>query len=185
MQSAMAGGEQVLKLLDTEPGVADRAGAIDMPSIKGKVTFDRVSFAYREDTPTVLHEINLTIEPGQTVALVGPTGAGKTSLANLVARFYDVTAGAILIDDIDVREVTQPSLRSQTGLVPQDPFLFSGTIADNIRFGQPDASAAEVETAARMANAHPFIVDLPLERVAEVGAGEGYGGELGSMPPAG
>jgi ABC-type multidrug transport system fused ATPase/permease subunit len=168
MQSAMAGGEQVLKLLDTEPGVADRAGAIEMPPIKGKVTFDRVSFAYRQDTPTVLHEIDLTIEPGQTVALVGPTGAGKTSLANLVARFYDVTAGAILIDDIDVRDVTQPSLRGQTGLVPQDPFLFSGTIADNIRFGQPAAAAAEVETAARMANAHPFIVDLPVGYETEI-----------------
>lgn len=162
MQSAMAGGEQVLKLLDTEPEVADRPDAREMPPIKGKITFEDVSFAYREDAPTVLHWVNLTIEAGQVVALVGPTGAGKTSIANLAARFYEVTEGAVRIDDIDVREVTQQSLRRQTGLVPQDPFLFSGTIADNIRFGSPGASdATAIEKAARLANAHDFIVDLP------------------------
>jgi ABC-type multidrug transport system fused ATPase/permease subunit len=161
MQSAMAGGEQVLKLLDTEPEVADRPDARQMPPIKGKVTFEDVSFAYRDDAPTVLRQVNLTIEPGQVVALVGPTGAGKTSIANLTARFYEVTEGAVRVDDIDVREVTQQSLRRQTGLVPQDPFLFSGTIADNIRFGSPEASDEAVEEAARLANAHDFIIDLP------------------------
>jgi ABC-type multidrug transport system fused ATPase/permease subunit len=161
MQSAMAGGEQVLKLLDTPPEVDDRPEAQEMPPIKGKITLDGVSFAYRQDTPEVLHQVNLRIEPGQTVALVGPTGAGKTSIANLIARFYDITAGAVRIDDIDLRDVTQESLRRQTGLVPQDPFLFSGTIADNIRFGQPAASDEDVETAARLANAHDFIVDMP------------------------
>jgi ABC-type multidrug transport system fused ATPase/permease subunit len=161
MQSAMAGGEQVVKLLDTEPEVINRPDAVEMPPIKGKITFEKVSFAYRPDTPEVLHEIDLVVEPGQTVALVGPTGAGKTSIANLAARFYDVTGGAAKIDDIDVREVTQQSLRRQMGLVPQDPFLFSGTVADNICFGVPDASMEAIETAARLANAHDFIIDLP------------------------
>jgi ATP-binding cassette subfamily B multidrug efflux pump len=161
MQSAMAGGEQVLKLLDTEPDLADAPEAAEMPAIEGRVELDQVSFAYREDTPQVLHDVNLVIEPGQTVALVGPTGAGKTSIGNLVARFYEVSAGVVLVDGIDVRQVSQRSLRRQTGLVPQDPFLFSGTIADNIRFGRQKASEAEMIAAARMANVHPFVMDLP------------------------
>jgi ABC-type multidrug transport system fused ATPase/permease subunit len=119
-----------------------------------------VSFAYNANAP-VLQEVNLLIEPGQTVALVGPTGAGKTSLANLIARFYDVSAGAVLIDGIDVRAVTQQSLRQQMGLVPQDPFLFPGTIRDNIRFGRRDLADEAVEAAARVANAHDFISTLP------------------------
>ncbi len=160
MQAAMAGGEQVLNLLDTPPSVADHPTAREMPPIIGQITLDHVSFSYEEGAP-VLKDINLNIEAGQTVALVGPTGAGKTSIANLIARFYDVTEGAVLIDDIDVREVTQQSLRRQTGLVSQDPFLFSGTIADNIRFGRPEASDEAVAEAARLANAHEFIVDMP------------------------
>jgi ABC-type multidrug transport system fused ATPase/permease subunit len=161
MQSAMAGGEQVLRLLDTELEVADRPDARIMPPIEGHIKLDNVSFAYRADTPMVLHEVDLSIEPGQTIALVGPTGAGKSTIANLVVRFYEATEGAVLIDNVDVREVTQQSLRHQTGLVPQDPFLFSGTIADNISFGQPEVSEETVEEAARLANAHDFIVDLP------------------------
>jgi ABC-type multidrug transport system fused ATPase/permease subunit len=160
MQAAMAGGEQVLKLLDTEPEVKDRHDALEMPPITGQLALQQVSFAYRGDS-RVLHEVDLTIEPGQTVALVGPTGAGKTSIANLVARFYDVTEGAVSIDGLDVRNVRQQSLRRQMGLVPQDPFLFSGSIADNIRFGQPEASERAVEEAARLANAHEFITALP------------------------
>jgi len=109
----------------------------------------------------VLHDINLVIQPGQTVALVGPTGAGKTSIANIIARLYDVSQGAVRIDGIDVREVTQRSLRQQMGLVPQDPFLFSGTIADNISFGKPDADKDAIEEAAHLANAHEFITALP------------------------
>jgi len=105
--------------------------------------------------------VNLVVEPGQTIALVGPTGAGKTSIANLIARLYDVTAGAVLIDDKDVREVAQRSLRRQTGIVPQEPFLFAGTIADNIRFGHLDATSGAIEDAARLANAHEFIAALP------------------------
>lgn len=160
VQAAMAGGERVLELLDSQPEVADQPGASEMPPIEGLVELRDVSFSYRGDE-LVLRDVNLTVELGQTVALVGVTGAGKTSIANLIARFYDVTEGAVLIDGIDVRQVTQRSLRKQMGLVPQDPFLFSGTIADNIRFGRPDAPDSVVEEAARLSNAHEFIVALP------------------------
>jgi ABC-type multidrug transport system fused ATPase/permease subunit len=160
LQAAMAGGERVLELLDTAPAVADRPDASEMPQIQGKVELRDVSFAYRVDGP-VLHDITLTIEAGQTVALVGPTGAGKTSISNLIARFYEVTEGAVRIDGVDVRDVAQRSLRVQMGIVPQDPFLFSGTLADNIRFGRPDAPDSAVEDAARMANAHDFITRMP------------------------
>jgi ATP-binding cassette subfamily B multidrug efflux pump len=160
LQAATAGGERVLNLMDTEPDVYDRPNAIEMPPIDGKVELLHVSFSYRGET-RVLHDVNLTIDPGRKVALVGPTGAGKTTIANLVARLYDVTEGTLQIDAQDVRQVTQHSLRRQMALVPQDPFLFSGTIADNIRFGRPDAPQETVEEAARLANAHEFIVALP------------------------
>ena len=161
LQSAMAGGEQVLRLLDTPPDVQDQPGAGDLPPIRGEITLDHVCFQYRPDLPEVLHDLCLTIPPGQTVALVGPTGAGKTSIGNLIARFYDVTSGAARIDGIDVRSVAQASLHRQIGLVPQDSFLFSGTLADNIRFGDPAASLEQVERAARLANAHEFITGKP------------------------
>lgn len=160
MQSAMAGGERVLDLLDTPPQVQDAPGAREMPRIEGHIEFSNVCFAYRGEE-SVLHDINLIIAPGETVALVGPTGAGKTSLANLIARLYEVTDGAVRIDGIDVREVAQRSLRRQMGLVPQDPFLFTGTIADNIRFGHPEVPDTVVQDAARLANAHEFIAALP------------------------
>ena len=160
MQQAMAGGERVLGLLDTAPDVADPPDGRAMGAITGRVELRQVAFSYRNNTP-ILHGIDLQIAPGQTVALVGPTGAGKTTVANLVARFYDVTAGAVLIDGVDVRTVTQASLRHQMGLVPQDPFLFSGTIRDNIRFGKLTAADDEVIAAAVSANAHEFIAALP------------------------
>jgi ABC-type multidrug transport system fused ATPase/permease subunit len=161
MQSAMAGGEQVLKLLDIVPSVQDLPEAIDLPPVNGEIILKHVSFRYRPELPEVLHDLNLVIPAGQTVALVGQTGAGKTSIGNLIARFYDVSEGAVMIDGVDVRSVTQSSLHRQIGLVPQDSFLFSGTIADNIRFGNPDASAEAVEQAARLANAHDFIAAKP------------------------
>jgi ABC-type multidrug transport system fused ATPase/permease subunit len=161
MQSAMAGGEQVLRLIDTEPSVADVPDAIEMPHVRGDVELQDVSFRYRPETPEVLHNINLHITAGQTVALVGPTGAGKSSIANLIARFYDATEGQVLIDGLDVQLVQQQSLRAQTGIVSQDPFLFSGTIGENIRFGQAAATDTAVTQAAQMANAHEFIAALP------------------------
>ncbi len=162
LQSAMAGGEQVLKLLETKPEVADQPDAIEMPPVEGRVSFKQVSFRYRPELPDVLKEINFEIQPGQTIALVGPTGAGKTTIANLVARFFDVSEGVVEVDGIDLRRVTQVSLRKMVRVVPQDPFLFSRTIAENIRFGRPEASDAEVRDAARLANAAPFIEALPL-----------------------
>lgn len=161
LQAAMAAGEQVFKLLDTPPTVADRADAVDLPPIQGRVDLEHVSFRYREDTPEVLHDISMSIQPGQMIALVGPTGAGKTSIANLVARFYDASTGVVRLDGWDVQAVTQRSLRRQVRIVPQDPFLFSRSIAENIRFGKPEASEAEMISAARQANAHDFISRLP------------------------
>jgi ABC-type multidrug transport system fused ATPase/permease subunit len=160
IQAAMAGGERVLEVLNAAPDVLDRPGAIEMPLVDGRIQLHQVSFGYDQQT-AVLRDVNLLVEPGQVVALVGPTGAGKTSIANLVARFYDVSSGAVLIDGIDVRQVRQHSLRSQMGLVPQDPFLFSGSIAENIGFGRPGASTEEIEAAARLSNAHDFITALP------------------------
>ncbi|MBL7202668.1 MAG: ABC transporter ATP-binding protein [Anaerolineae bacterium] len=160
LQSASAGGERVLELLAAEPNVQDRPDAIEMPPIEGRIELCDLSFQYDPDKG-VLHDIQITIEPGETVALVGPTGAGKTSIANLVARFYEVSEGAVLIDGRDVREVTRDSLHRQMGLVPQDPFLFSGTIADNIRFGWPEATDEEVVAAAELANADGFIRNMP------------------------
>jgi ABC-type multidrug transport system fused ATPase/permease subunit len=161
LQAAMAGGEQVLKLLDTPPEVLDQPAAAELPPVKGSITFEQVTFRYRPELPDVLRSLSLSIQAGQTVALVGPTGAGKTSIANLIARFYDVSDGVVSIDGYDVRNVTQTSLHRQIGLVPQDSFLFSGTIAENIRFGKPEAGDEEVEQAARLANAHEFITSKP------------------------
>ena len=170
MQAAMAGGERVLEMLDTEPAVADPPDGAQMPPMQGRIELRDVDFAYEANKP-VLRGVNLLVQPGQTVALVGQTGAGKSSIANLISRFYDVTDGAVLIDNVDVRTVTQQSLRSQMGVVTQDPFLFSGSVTDNIRFGIPNATQEEVETAARLANAHDFIVDLPNGYATEVQEG--------------
>lgn len=160
MQSAMAGGERVLELLDTRPSIADAPDALEMPPLIGTVEFRQAGFSYNSET-RILHDINLRIETGSTVALVGPTGAGKTTMANLIMRLYDVTEGEVLIDGTDIRKVTLRSLRRQMALVPQDPFLFSGTVADNIRYARPAATQAEIEAAARSANAHDFIMALP------------------------
>jgi len=160
-QSAMAGGEQVVKLLDIPLEITEKTGAPELRLQKGEIQFTGVSFRYDADLPEVLHDINILIPPGKTAALVGPTGAGKTTIANLIARFYDVTDGAITIDGVDIRDVTVRSLRRQVRVISQDPFLFSRSIADNIRFGNPQASDEEVINAARQANAHDFIDRLP------------------------
>ncbi len=177
-QSAMAGGEQVIKLLDSPIEIEDRLNAIDLKTVDGKISLSHVYFRYRTDTPMVLHDINLEIPPGKTVALVGPTGAGKSTIASLIARFYDATEGIVAIDGIDVRNATQESLRKQVRIISQDPFLFSRSIADNIRYGAPEATNEQVEEAARMANAHEFINKMPdgyKTRVLEGGANVSQG----------
>ncbi len=159
-QSALAGAERIFKLLDEPVTLQDAEAAIELPRVQGEVRFDRVTFGYNPDRP-VLTDINLLVKPGQTIALVGATGAGKSTIINLILRFYDVTAGAVKIDGIDVRDVTQASLHRQIGLVLQENILFSGTVAENIAFGRPDATHAEIEAAAQVANVHDFIVQLP------------------------
>jgi len=159
-QSALAGGERVFGLLDTPVEISDAPDAVELPAITGRIEYRGVRFRYRTGDE-ILHGVDLTIPAGQTVAIVGATGAGKTTLANLAPRFYDPTAGAVLVDGHDLRDVSLPSLRSAFGIVLQDPFLFSGTIADNIRYGNLDASDADVRSAARTANALDFIESLP------------------------
>ncbi|MBN1148809.1 MAG: ABC transporter ATP-binding protein [Anaerolineales bacterium] len=161
-QSTMAAGERIFALLDTPPDVADLPQAIDLPPIRGEVCFEEVSFHYADDPSLALEQVNLRLEPGETVALVGRTGAGKSTLVKLVGRFHDPTRGRVLIDGYDLRQVTQRSLRRQMGIVLQDPFLFSGSVAENIRFGRLEASDAEVIAAAQAVGAHDFITRLRL-----------------------
>ncbi len=155
IQNAVAGAERIFGLLDEPLSVQDEPGAIPMPQIEGRVEFRNVSAQYVEDQP-VLCNVSFTALPGQTIAIVGPTGAGKTTIINLIPRFYDVVEGSVLIDGIDVRKVTEASLRSQIGIVLQDTFLFSTSVMENIRFGKPDATDEEVFAAARLANADGF-----------------------------
>jgi ATP-binding cassette, subfamily B, multidrug efflux pump len=160
IQNAIAGAERIFGLLDEVPAVQNKPGAKDMTQIKGKVEFDHVSHEYEDGVP-VLKDVSFTAEPGQTIAIVGPTGAGKTTIINLLPRFYDVTSGAIRIDDVDVRDVTAESIRRQVGVVLQDTFLFSTTVMENVRFGRPDASDDEVMAAIKLARADTFIERLP------------------------
>lgn len=156
---AMASSERIFEFLDTRPDVADRPEAREMAPIRGHVRFERVGFAYEPGRP-VLHDIDFEVEPGQTIALVGHTGSGKTTITALLSRFYDPVEGRILIDGVDIRTVRLASLRSQMAVVLQDTFLFQGTVADNIRYGRLDATDAEVEAAARAACAHDFIIAM-------------------------
>ena len=160
LQSTMAGGERIIALLETPVDVQDAPAACDLPLIHGQVQFDHVSFHYADDPTLVLEDINLTINAGETIALVGETGAGKTTIVKLASRFMDPTQGRILIDGSDLRDVTQASLRRQMGIVLQDPFLFNGTVKENILFGRLEASDEEVIAAARAVGAHDFIVNL-------------------------
>ncbi|MFH1381463.1 MAG: ABC transporter ATP-binding protein [Chloroflexota bacterium] len=159
LQRAMVSGTRIFELLDIQPQIKDSPGAIEIPSVKGKVQLDHVSFSYQPGVE-VLHDISLVINPGEMVAVVGRTGAGKSSLMSLIARFYEVSQGKIAIDGYDVRSVTQQSLRRQLGIVLQDPFLFSGTIEENIRYGKVEAAHEAVVSAATMAGAHEFISRL-------------------------
>ncbi len=160
LQSAVAGAERIFGLLDVVPDVQDRPDARLMLPIVGRVEFDHVAAAYRPGVP-VLHDVSFAAEAGQTIAIVGPTGAGKTTIINLIPRFYDVASGAVRIDGVDVRQVTRASLRRQIGIVLQDTFLFNDAVMNNIRFGRPDATDEEGKEAARVAHADDFIQRLP------------------------
>ncbi|THF81196.1 ABC transporter ATP-binding protein [Cohnella fermenti] len=157
---SMSSAERIFEYLDEKPAVAEKEEAIELPEVKGEVVFDQVEFGYEADRPA-LRSINLNIKPGMTVALVGHTGSGKSTIVNLLCRFYDTVKGSVRIDGIDVRDIQLDSLRKQIGIVMQDTFIFSGTIRDNIRYGRPDATDAEVEAAARSVRAHEFISNLP------------------------
>jgi ATP-binding cassette subfamily B protein len=167
-QAGMAALDKIFELLDEQPDLGDKPGALVLPRLRGEIEFDEVSFSYDGETPA-LCEVDMRVPPGQTVALVGATGAGKSTLAKLVARFYDPDHGRVLVDGHDLRDVTERSLRSQLGIVPQEGFLFSGTIRDNIAFGRPDATDDHVRAAATAVGAHEFIERLP----------EGYDSEVG------
>ncbi|MET0511313.1 MAG: ABC transporter ATP-binding protein [Thermoleophilaceae bacterium] len=173
-QAGMAALDKIFELLDEEPDLRDKPGAVELPRLRGEIEFDDVTFSYGGDDPA-LCSVDMHIPPGQTVALVGATGAGKSTLAKLVARFYDPDHGRVLVDGHDLRDVTEHSLRSQLGIVPQEGFLFSGTIRDNIGFGRPDATDEHVREAAQAVGAHEFIERLPEGYDTEVGE---RGGQL-------
>jgi len=175
-QSGMAALEKIFQLLDEQPDLTDRPDAIELERIVGEVDFDDVSFAYRKragddssEQILALDHIDLQIPPGQTVALVGATGAGKSTMAKLIARFYDPTSGAVLVDGHDLREVSSRSLRSQMGIVPQEAFLFSGSVAENIAFGRTDATPEQIRAAAATVGAEDFIAELPRGYDTEIG----------------
>jgi ABC-type multidrug transport system fused ATPase/permease subunit len=172
MQQALAGAERVIEVLDSPQSIMNEEGALPLKDARGALCFDHVSFAYTEDAP-VLNDVSFLAAPGEMVAIVGETGVGKSTLAQLIARFYDPTAGMITMDGRDLRQIELQSLRQNIAMVLQDTFLFNGTIAENISFARPDASAAEVERAARVARIHEDILGLPggyLTKVGERGA---------------
>jgi len=171
-QSALAGAERIYGILDEEPEPPDPPEARKVGRIEGRVNFERVTFAYEPGRP-VLRDVDFEIVPGQTVALVGPTGAGKTTIASLIPRFYDATEGKVSIDGQDVRAYARKDLRENIGIVLQESFLFSGTIAENIGYGRLDASREEIEAAARTVDAHGFISELPDGYDTELGEGGG------------
>ncbi|MDF2521854.1 MAG: thiamine transporter permease, partial [Clostridia bacterium] len=158
-QRGMTGFERFLEIMDTEPDIKDKEDSVELMDVKGEVVFDNVSFKYDEGVH-VLNGINLTLRPGETVALVGPSGGGKSTLCSLIPRFYDATEGSIRVDGLDVRDIKLESLRRSIGMVQQDVYLFAGSIMENIRYGRPDATDEEVIEAAKKANAHEFIMDF-------------------------
>jgi len=165
--SAMASVERIFEIMDTESDIQDKEGAYDLPPIKGEVEFENVDFWYNEDK-VVLKDVSFKVEPGQTIAFVGPTGAGKSTVVNLVSRFYDVCGGSVKIDGHDIRDVKLRSMREQMGVMMQDSFIFSGTIMDNIRYGKLDATDEEVIAAAKAVSAHDFIMNMEKGYMTEV-----------------
>ena len=168
-QNGISGYERFIEMLAVEPDITDRKDAKDVGTLQGEITFNNVGFAYNQTGDKVLEHLNLSIKEGEYVALVGSSGAGKTTLCSLIPRFYEVNEGEILIDNIPIKEMTLKSLRRNIGIVQQDVYLFAGTIMDNIRYGKPDATEEEVYMAAKNANAHEFIMSLP----------EGYETDIG------
>jgi subfamily B ATP-binding cassette protein MsbA len=160
IQKALAAADRVFDVLDLPELIQNKPNAQLLPNVKGNVSFNNVSFAYNTDEP-ILDNVSFSATPGQVVALVGPSGAGKSTVASLLPRFYDVTGGSIVIDGLDIREVTMESLREQVGIVPQETMLFNGSVYDNILYGRLDATEEEVMAASRAANAHNFITELP------------------------
>lgn len=156
-QKGMTGFERFLEILNTEPDIKDNEGSIELSNVQGKVEFESVSFKY-DSGSHVLKDIDLRLEPGETVALVGPSGGGKSTLCSLIPRFYEVTDGSIKIDGMDIRNIKLESLRKNIGIVQQDVYLFAGTVRENIRYGKPDATDEEIIEAAKNANAHEFIM---------------------------
>ncbi len=173
----ITGAERIFEILDTEAEITDAKDAVELPKIRGEVTFSHVSFHY-DDDPDVLSDVSFTVKPGETIALVGPTGAGKSTIVNLVSRFYDVQKGEVKIDGYDIKKVSVASLREQMGVMTQDNFLFSGTVRDNIRYGKLDATDEEIEAAAKAVNAHEFIMKMENgydTKIKERGAGLSIG----------
>jgi subfamily B ATP-binding cassette protein MsbA len=170
LQQAIAAGQRIFEMLDTHTEVRDRPGAVELPALRDRIEFRAVSFHYDDgDGRRILRDVSFRVSAGQVVAIVGPSGAGKTTLINLIPRFYDVTAGAIQVDGVDIRDVTVKSLRAQIGMVTQDTVLFDDTIAANIAYGRPAASQEHIEAAARTAHAHEFIAALPLGYETRIG----------------
>ena len=161
MQKGLSGFRRFLDVMETVPDIQDAPDAVDLANVKGHVCYEDVSFHYSDDETTVLSHVSIDIPAGRSVALVGPSGGGKTTICSLLPRFYDVTDGRITIDGHDVRTLTLKSLRSRIGVVQQDVYLFSGSIRDNIAYGKPNASEEEIIAAAKRANIHDFIMELP------------------------
>ncbi|MBS5670211.1 MAG: ABC transporter ATP-binding protein [Clostridium sp.] len=169
LQKGLSGFRRYLEVVEIEPEIQDKEGAIDLENVKGDVCYDNVSFHYSDDNKTVLSQVSIHIPAGKSVALVGPSGGGKTTICSLLPRFYDVTAGKVTIDGKDVRDLTLKSLRNQIGMVQQDVYLFDGTIRENIAYGKPDATDEEIKEAARRANMDDFIMQLPKQYDTYVG----------------
>ena len=161
MQKGLSGFRRFLDVMETEPEIQDAPDAVELKDVKGRVCYEDVSFHYSDDETTVLSHVSIEIPAGKSVALVGPSGGGKTTICSLLPRFYDVTGGRVTVDGQDIRSLTLKSLRSQIGVVQQDVYLFSGSIRDNIAYGKPDATEEEIIEAAKCANIHDFIMELP------------------------